>query len=212
MSRAIRSGIEQGEVMVAIWRAAQWLGCPRGELAAAMLAAPRRLSVLALRSDPLRVVAGGSVELAPGDVRGTQIRLVGVVAGALSGLRVAMNLPTGTGLIGLLDATADRQRTAGIDAEPAALISRRERISFERTAQEAGFLPVGVAPIPAARLRAGANPDLLTGRHHLPPDHDLLAAAALSACGGLGFAVDETDDVASSPSWHVESIGGPSWS
>lgn len=200
--------------MVGIWRATQWLGWPRGELVAAMLAAPRRLSVLALRSDPMRVVAGATVELAPGDVRGTQIRLVGVVAEALSGLRVGMHLPAGTGLIGLLDAAPARHRAVGVDAAPEeAPINRRERMSFERTAQEAGFLPLGIAPVPAARLRACANPEMPTGRQHLPPEHDLLAAAAMSGLsGGVRFAVNETNDTEPSRSWHVESIAGPSWS
>lgn len=200
--------------MKAMWHAAQWLGWPPGELVAAMSATPRRLSVLALRSDPLRVVAGGTVELAPGDVRGTQIRLVGVVAEALSGLRVAMRLPAGTRLVGLLDAAAGEGGTTSLEFAPDAVtIGRRERQSFERTAQEAGFLPVGVAPVPAARLRASANPELPTGRHHLPPDHAALVAAAMSALrGGLGFAVEEAGDAGSSRGWHVESIGGPSWS
>jgi hypothetical protein len=199
--------------MVGIWRARQWLGRPRGELVAAMLAEPRRLSVLALRADPVRLVAAASVELAPGDVRGTQIRLVGEVARALTALREGMHLPAGTSVVGLLDATVPRDLAADDAAPEAAPVSRRERMSFERTAQEAGFLPIGVAPIPAARLRASANPQILLGRHHLPPAHALLAAAALSGLrGGLRFAVEETDDTPSARTWHVESIGGPSWS
>lgn len=194
-----------------MWRTRQWLGSPTGELWVAMLPENRVLTLVAVRNDPLRVVAAAESELAPGDVRGTRIRLVGAVADALSRTRTALHLPVGAPIVGLLDPMT--AALAGVPADQAAPVSRSERVAFERTCHESGFAPAGIITVPDAAARVPSTPALRgTRRRNLPVRHDLVAAAAVAAANGAGpGAVPEVDDVMTPDSWTVESIPDLSW-
>lgn len=198
--------------MTWMWQARQWLGAPSGGLWVAMLPEPGVLTLVAVRDDPLRVVAAAETALAPGDVRGTRIRLVGAVAGALSGARAALNLPVGAPVVGLFDPVT--AAFAGSPADPAAPISRPARVAFERACHEGGLAPAGVITVPAAAARVPSTP-VLRGirRRELPARYDVVAAAAVAAVqGAVPAALPEVDDGdVPAENWTVESIGDLSW-
>ncbi len=191
--------------------ARQWLGAPPGALWVAVLPEPRVLTLVAVRDNPLRVVAAAESELAPGDVRGTRIRLVGAVAGALSRTRTSLHLPVGTALVGLIEPVPSAPSPAAADG--AAAISRSERAAFERACREGGFAPTGVITVPDAAARVPSTP-MLRGvrRKHVPARYDLVAAAAVAAANGTIPAVfAEVDDDVPPDNWTVEPIGDLSW-
>lgn len=196
--------------MPAMWQARQWLGVPSGGLWVAMLAEPRVLTLVAVRTDPLRVVAAAESELGPGDVRGTRIRLVGAVADALSRTRTSLHLPVGAPIVGLIEPATSI--TTGAAADPGAPISRPERLAFERTCHEGGFSPAGVMTVPDAAARMPSTPALRgTRRQELPARYDLVVAAAVAAANGTLPIAPEVDDDVPPDSWSVESIGDLSW-
>lgn len=193
--------------MLWTWQARQWLGAPTGQLAVAMLAEPRVLTLVAVRDHPLRVVAAAERDLAPGDVRGTRIRLVGAVAEVLRDLGTTLHLPIGAPVVGLVEPLA----TSGASADPVATISRSERLAFERTCHEGGFTPAGLVTVPEAAARVPSTPTLCGVRRRvLPARFDLVAAAAVAALHGAVPPVAEVDDV-QPDAWAVESIGALSW-
>lgn len=200
------------------WRARQWLGMPPGSLMAAMLPRSRQISIVAVRTDPLRLVVAATAPLAEGDVRGTRIRVVGAVAGALADVRRTAQLAVGTPVVCLLDASPDAGavpgRTAGADDRVSRIVGS-EKQAFERTAREAGFAPVGVLTVPDAVTRMSATPPILrTNRRgsDLSPDGDLLLAAAVTAVRGeLRRDQPAVDDSNAPIDWAVESVVGATW-
>jgi hypothetical protein len=194
-----------------IWQTRQWLGVPSGQLWVAMLPEPRVLTLVAIRDNPLRVVAAAETELAPGDVRGTRIRLVGAVADALSRTRTSLNLPVGAPMVGLFEPMTPA--FAGAPADPSAPIRRSERVAFERTCHEGGFVPAGFISVPDAAARVPSTPRLRgVRRQELPARYDLVAAAGVAAANGtLPTSLPEVDDDVPPDTWTVESIGDLSW-
>jgi hypothetical protein len=182
---------------------------------------PRQISVVAVRTDPLRVVVAAEAPLAHGDVRGTRIRLTGAVADALADLRRTAQLGVATPLVGLLDARPDPGAVPGRSAragDQVPHIFRSERLAYERAAREAGFTPVGVMAIPDAVTRRPATPTVRysggrrAGRRDLPAGGDLLLTAAVAALRGeLRRDQPEADEVDGPVEWAVESVAGAGW-
>lgn len=207
--------------MAVAWRARQWLGRPTGMLMAAVLPQPRQISIVAVRTDPLRVVVAAQAPLAHGDVRGTRIRLVSAVADALADLRRTAQLEIATPLVGLLDARPDPGAVPGRTARAGDQVPHifgSERLAYERAAREAGFTPVGVLAIPDAVTRQPATPTVLdssarrAGGRDLPAGADLLVTAAVAALRGeLRRDQPEADEVEGPVDWAVESVAGAAW-
>jgi hypothetical protein len=199
------------------WRARQWLGRPTGTLMAALLPQPAAMSLVAVRSQPLRVVVVAAAGLAHGDVRGTRIRLVGAVAQSLAELRRRAALPAGTPLVGLLDAVPEPGAVPGRTAATVGQIPRivrSERLAFEATAREAGFAPYGVLSKPDAVSRGPATPPVVWPRALRPARSasELLVTAAVAALRRELRAVQpETDDTADTAPWGVEALAGAPW-
>jgi hypothetical protein len=157
------------------------------------------------------VVAAAESELAPGDVRGTRIRLVGAVADALNRTRASLTLPVGAPIVGLFEPITGA--VPGASPHRAASISRSERAAFDRACHEGGFAPAGVITVPDAAARVRSTPQLRgVRRRDLPARYDLVAAAAVAAANGtVPAALPVVDDVVPSDDWTVESIGDLSW-
>jgi len=198
--------------MAGAWRARQWLGRPTGKLMVAMLPQPRQLAIVAVRTDPLRVVVSAAAPLAHGDVRGTRIRLVGAVATALADLRCTAQLPVAAPLVCLLDACPDPGAVPGRTATPGdqvPTIVGGERVAYERAAREAGFTPIGVLAVPEAMTRQTSTPVVRPARRGaLPTGADLLITAAVVAVRGELRSVQPEVDVPAPADWSIELMTG----
>ena len=198
--------------MAGAWRARQWLGRPTGRLMVAMLPQPRQLAIVAVRTDPLRVVVSAAAPLAHGDVRGTRIRLVGAVATALADLRRTAQLPVGAPVVCLLDACPDPGAVSGRTATPGdqvPTIVGGERLAYERTAREAGFTPFGVLAVPDALTRKASIPVVRSVRRGvMPTGADLLVTAAVVALRGELRSMQPEVDVRAPADWSIELMTG----